>query len=413
MQYSLQGRIAKLGCALLVLITLTSFAGGQSALKNATGNAVIAPTGRSVTLADLPKPEPLIFEDIGAQTALALNSAIPLSTKPNFAAAPFRLTGTVESQDRAIDCLASAMWYEAGGDGPGQLAVAQVILNRVRHPAYPNSVCGVVFQGTERKTGCQFTYTCDGALRRTPSATAWTEARARAMTMLSGSIFEKVGLATHYHTNWVHPVWSAKLEKIVEIQTHLFFRWSGKWGRLSSMFQPYAGVEAGIPKLARISLAHRAAATDKEVQLAEAALELAVKPVAMSENSALTLPTSSAPPPAAPGVFTIDVASSGNGGASAMKALSLCGGDNFCKVIGWAENDGAKTVYAPANGQARGAIAFLYVRDRRTGVDRAFWDCSRFARQNADQCLNAENRRWIDFKGNFQADRVPTERSAT
>lgn len=91
----------------------------------------------------------------------------------------------------------------------GQAAVAQVVLNRVRHPAFPGTVCGVVYQGSQRKTGCQFTFTCDGSLtRRTMSQSAWQRARAIAANTLSGNVNSTVGLATHYHTNWVYPYWS-------------------------------------------------------------------------------------------------------------------------------------------------------------------------------------------------------------
>jgi Cell Wall Hydrolase len=413
MQYSLQGRVAKLGIALVAFSTLTSFAGGLSSSIDHTRENGLVGNPTSKLLSDVPLPEPLIFQDITRQSALAINSAIPFSSRPNFAAAPFMLTGTADSRDRAVDCLASAMWYEAGNDATGQYAVAQVVLNRVRHPAFPNSVCGVVFQGTERTTGCQFTFTCDGALRRTPSASVWTETRARAMAALTGSVFARVGLATHYHTDWVHPVWSAKLEKIASVDTHLFFRWSGKWGRIAAMSRTYVGTEESIAKLARISMAHKITSSDAEIAIAEATLQLSAEPIALAE-AAFTSPSSvSTSPVLPPSTFLIDVASTGNGGASAMSALKLCGGDTFCKVLGWAADSGLKPSFIPSAGTVREDIAFLYVRDRRTGVDRAFWDCDRFARPDVGQCLTGENRRWIDFKGNLGTDRNPAGSLAT
>ncbi|MCZ3110870.1 cell wall hydrolase, partial [Acinetobacter baumannii] len=81
------------------------------------------------------------------------------------------LTGDTALQARAIDCMAAAVLYEAGDDAVGQRAVAQVVINRVRHPAFPKTICAVVFQGSDRATGCQFTFTCDGALVRHH----WTE----------------------------------------------------------------------------------------------------------------------------------------------------------------------------------------------------------------------------------------------
>ncbi|MFT2129823.1 cell wall hydrolase, partial [Staphylococcus epidermidis] len=85
----------------------------------------------------------------------------------------------------------------------GQASVAQVILNRMRHPAYPKTVCGVVFQGSERTTGCQFSFTCDGAMGRPPSAEGWARARAVAASALNGFVAADVGMATHYHANYV------------------------------------------------------------------------------------------------------------------------------------------------------------------------------------------------------------------
>ena len=98
------------------------------------------------------------------------------------------------------------MVYEAGDDPAGQRAVAQVVLNRVRHPAFPKTVCGVVFEGQDRTTGCQFTFSCDGALTRwSPSPALWTAARQIATAALTGTVYRPVGYATHYHTDWVVP----------------------------------------------------------------------------------------------------------------------------------------------------------------------------------------------------------------
>ncbi|MFD2579577.1 cell wall hydrolase [Novosphingobium colocasiae] len=157
---------------------------------------------------------------------------------------------------RALDCLASAVWYEAGDDRGGQQAVAQVVLNRLRHPAYPHTVCGVVYQGAQRSTGCQFTFTCDGALARRPSVAGWQRARETARAFLAGTTDPRVGMATHYHTDWVHPYWSASLDKIAKVGTHLFFRWHGGWGRRAAFASGYAGGEQREPRLAMLSPAH-------------------------------------------------------------------------------------------------------------------------------------------------------------
>jgi spore germination cell wall hydrolase CwlJ-like protein len=195
-----------------------------------------------------PQPEPLQFREIAPQDAVAINSAVPVSTLPNPAARPFAVAfATPADRLRAIECLTAAVYYEAAVESTdGQRAVAQVVLNRVRHPAYPRTVCGVVFQGSERSTGCQFTFTCDGALRRTPSAAGWARARRVAEEALAGQVYKPVGWATHYHTNWVVPYWSSSLVKLANVGTHIFFRWEGGWGKPAAFRVGHAPVEPQI-----------------------------------------------------------------------------------------------------------------------------------------------------------------------
>ncbi|MBA4048614.1 MAG: cell wall hydrolase, partial [Sphingomonas sp.] len=109
---------------------------------------------------------------------------------------------------RALNCLTTAIYYESASEpDAGQRAVAQVILNRVRHPAFPATVCGVVYQGSER-AGCQFSFACDGAMARIPSRSGWARALHNAALMLSGTVEAQVGTATHYHTYAVTPAWN-------------------------------------------------------------------------------------------------------------------------------------------------------------------------------------------------------------
>lgn len=201
---------------------------------SATPNARLAGTARGIPgLGIPPQPEPLQFREIAPQDAVAINAAVPASTLPNPAARPFGAAfATPADRLRAVECLTAAVYYEAAVESTdGQRAVAQVVLNRARHPAYPRTVCGVVFQGQERATGCQFTFTCDGALRRTPSASGWARARRVAEEALAGKVYAPVGWATHYHTNWVVPYWSSSLVKLGNVGTHIFFRWEGGWGK--------------------------------------------------------------------------------------------------------------------------------------------------------------------------------------
>ena len=148
----------------------------------------------------------------------------------NPAVAPFRLTNALESS-RELECLSEAVYYEARGETPsGQAAVAQVVLNRVRHPSFPKSICGVVFQGAYAHTGCQFSFACDGSMRRTREAGAWKRAQRVATRALSGNVMTEVGAATHFHTTGVAPGWGPRLLRVAQVGMHVFYRFGGRSG---------------------------------------------------------------------------------------------------------------------------------------------------------------------------------------
>ena len=134
---------------------------------------------------------------------------------------------------------------DAGNSGRVTLkrAVAQIVLNRVRHPAYPATVCGVVYQGSERTTGCQFSFTCDGSLRRTPASGLWQRARKLAADALAGKVFAPVGHATYYHADYVVPYWADSLDKEIQIGRHIFYRLRGGLGTTRAFVQRYRGQE--------------------------------------------------------------------------------------------------------------------------------------------------------------------------
>ncbi len=124
-----------------------------------------------------------------------------------------------------FDCLTQAVYYEAGIEPTqGKLAVAEVILNRVAHPAYPGTICEVVYQGSTRQTGCQFTFTCDGALKRRPNARLWELSRDVAAHIIMGLYAPRTDQATHYHATYVDPVWNAGLIRTTQIGQHIFYR---------------------------------------------------------------------------------------------------------------------------------------------------------------------------------------------
>jgi len=238
----------------------------------------------------LPAPPPLLVKPLDPNSALAENQGIPLATGPNPAALPFAI-GNADAQARgqALECLASAVYYEAGSeDIDGQRGVAQVVLNRVRHPAFPASVCGVVYEGSTRATGCQFTFTCDGSLYRRPDAAGWDRARQVAEAALAGYVFAPVGWATHYHANYVVPYWASTLSKNAVVGAHIFYRWSGSWGRKPAFAQAYARREPNSAALRTAALSVDRSKTVTPVQAAEVAEAVTDIPGAQALPTVLT-----------------------------------------------------------------------------------------------------------------------------
>jgi hypothetical protein len=185
----------------------------------------------------------MVLQDVSPTDAAAINATIPIASvdNPRAPSVVFSDASPID-QLRSLDCLAQAVYYEARSESvDGQRAVAQVVLNRVRHPAFPNSVCGVVYQGPQRAGGgCQFTFTCDGSLAVAPSGPAWAQARRIAAAGLAGYVFAPVGHATHYHTQQVVPAWAFRLAKVAVIGAHSFYRLPGAWGEPGAFRQAYA-----------------------------------------------------------------------------------------------------------------------------------------------------------------------------
>jgi spore germination cell wall hydrolase CwlJ-like protein len=341
---------------------------------------------RVVPKTELPPVEPVVLQAVNPDDARSINAAIPFSTEPNPAARGFIVTGSADSQLRAVDCLAAAVYYEAGDDAVGQRAVAQVILNRMRHPAFPKTVCGVVFQGQERRTGCQFTFTCDGAMvRYGPSAAAWTRARDVARMALYGSVYAPVGHATHYHTDWVVPYWSASLEKITEVHTHLFFRWTGWWGTPSAFTRAYAGVEPNIGKMARLSGSH---VGDPAADLAALGLDPALAPPLNPEDIA----EKDVPAAIAGGDGNSFILALPRGmGPDSFPSLAIrtCGERPYCKFMAWSD-PGKAPAKLPLNSGHVATMSFSYLRDQNLGFAKALWNCDQYRRPTPVQCMRAQ-----------------------
>lgn len=164
---------------------------------------------------------------IAAIASLALT---PLETSAAHAAAlpAFHANDDADDRSRAVACLTSAVLYEAGHEPiEGQQAVAEVVMNRLKNPAFPKTVCGVVFQGSARRTGCQFTFTCDGSLRKILSANLAAQARAVAISALDGAFAPRVSGATYYHADMIKPYWAPSLVRVTAIGHHIFYRLPG------------------------------------------------------------------------------------------------------------------------------------------------------------------------------------------
>jgi hypothetical protein len=132
----------------------------------------------------------------------------------------------VPEGDAQRDCLAKAIYFEARGESlAGQVAVAEVILNRVDSASYPNTICGVVRQGEERRTGCQFSFMCDGKPEIMRDTDAQARAEAIAHLLTEGRPRVLTANATHFHTTWVSPSWARRLVRTARIGDHIFYRY--------------------------------------------------------------------------------------------------------------------------------------------------------------------------------------------
>jgi len=268
-------------CLVVLAVFVLAMAGRMGALAEGAYSIPethVSDIRRTDPAAAPPAPVALIVKQVDPSDALRINSEIPITGGPNPAAPPFSMgKASKGAREDALDCLTAAIYYEAARESPdGQRAVAQVVLNRVRHPAFPASVCGVVYQGSTRPTGCQFTFTCDGSLAREPDAEGWRRARKVAEDALSGQVYAPVGWATHYHADYVLPTWAASMAKNAVLGAHLFYRWAGSWGQPAAFTDAYAGREpnAAALRTAALAVPHVIPVYGQQGQVAEAIKEI-------------------------------------------------------------------------------------------------------------------------------------------
>ena len=333
---------------------------------------------------DLPATgeDTVILSQLAADDAQARNAAVGFAEAGPGKATPFSFRGSSADRARARDCLALAGMAEAGGGDGDQRAVMQVILNRVRHPAFAKTVCGVVFEGSQRPTGCQFSFTCDGSLARRYSDAAWRAARARVDEMLAGAIDATVGNATHFHANYVYPWWSDKLDKVAQVGPHIFFRWRGFWGTRNALSARYGGGEPDPLRLQETALTVATAnPLPTLMQGGEAVRSITTEMVNQTTEGGDATPSS----PGA-GIHFVLVSPSDAPAALVDKARSLCGSEGYCRVQGWsdANNIPAKL---PLTEEARRSVRFSFVSASANAAEAIFFDCRTFPAPDVGTCL--------------------------
>ena len=133
--------------------------------------------------------------------------------------------------DKELNCLATAIYFEARGESyRGQVAVGQVVMNRVQHRLYPSTICGVVYQNQHKRNACQFSFACDGIPERVTEAKPWQQAEEIAKGVVSGDLYlTEVGYATHYHATYVYPHWAPRMKKVTKIGLHVFYHFKRGW----------------------------------------------------------------------------------------------------------------------------------------------------------------------------------------
>jgi spore germination cell wall hydrolase CwlJ-like protein len=200
--------------------------------------------------------QPAAFEAGALSPQLRGTQGLPAGMDPDAA----RMAAVAPSRSRELDCLAQAVYFEARGESPrGQQAVATVIMNRVKNPNFPKTVCAVVYQGSTHRNGCQFSFACDGLAERVVERTAWDRARSVAARVLSGAVLRDIGSATHFHTTAVTPDWGSRMLRVAQVGLHVFYR-----------FNPHAKAPVEIEPQEDTAVFASAPAKPAELHLAEA-----------------------------------------------------------------------------------------------------------------------------------------------
>ena len=252
--------VAVLLAAVAVIVLLLS-----TPSRSAEATIPLVPAQKAALVAATSGEQAIAVRAVGDE-ARVINASLPFSAAPVQPARPFSAAGDALDNRRALLCLTQAVYYEAGYEPiGGRRAVAQVVLNRMRHPAYPKSLCGVVYQRNSTPV-CQFSFVCDGSLLRAPAAGPWRTAESVARAALAGYVERSVGSATHYHADYVAPRWAPMLSKVAKLGAHIFYRWPGAWGMPAAFTGRYIG-EPNDPAALRPILHLAVARTVKDLAI--------------------------------------------------------------------------------------------------------------------------------------------------
>ena len=192
----------------------------EASLVADLANYLAAETAATREALDAPRLKPAV------PTAALMTSTDSISALANFDFSELTVA-KLDGEER--NCLAQAIYYEARSEPRvGQLAVADVVLNRTRSALYPNSICEVVYQGSERRTGCQFSFTCDGSMQARLNQRKWKSSQDLAGAILAGVRVPVSRNATHYHANYVTPYWAKSLTPTATIGTHKFYKFPNR-----------------------------------------------------------------------------------------------------------------------------------------------------------------------------------------
>ena len=169
-------------------------------------------------------PNPSLTGEPAARTSMTIRDGVVMMA-PVSDGGRERLAVNDAQPRSALSCLAKAVYFEARGESvKGQEAVAQVVLARTKAPDRPKTVCGVVYEGSDLDTGCQFSFTCDGIADVVRDQAAWARARRIASLAMAGKLKRVARGATYFHARYVRPNWASHMVRVATIGTHIFYR---------------------------------------------------------------------------------------------------------------------------------------------------------------------------------------------